>query len=159
MQKLDVNHINPFLQSCITIVESTTMVKLKVGKPAVADLHFSENTFILQIGVTGALKGQVLIVMTNDNAKLMASRMMMGMPVETLDDMASSALSELGNMIMGNTATIFSTQGIVMDITPPMAMLGSNIKLTSEITALRIPLNEEDKTLIDLYLCVAQEDK
>lgn len=157
MKKLDVKHINPFLQSCITIVESTTQVKLQVGKPSVSDLCFDDNSFILQIGVTGVLKGQVLLVMSENNAKLMASKMMMGMPVDTLDEMASSALSELGNMIMGNTATIFSTQGIMMDITPPMAMSGSKIKLQSEITALKIPLFDNDSELIGLYLCVAQE--
>jgi len=157
MQSLDVKHINPFLQSCITIVESTTMVKLAVGKPSVSDLKFSNDTFILQIGVTGVLKGQVLIAMTNENAKDMASRMMMGMPVETIDDMASSALSELGNMIMGNTATIFSTQGILMDITPPMAVMGSNIKLQTEISALKIPMSGEGREIIDLYLCLGQE--
>jgi len=158
MQKLDVKHINPFLQSCITIVESTTMTTLKVGKPMVADLNFKDDTFLLQIGVTGVLKGQVLIVMTYENAKAVASKMMMCMPVETIDEMASSALSELGNMIMGNTATIFSTQGIVMDITPPMAMLGSGFKMQSDISTLKIPMLDGDNALIDLYLCVAQED-
>ena len=158
MQKLDVKHINPFLQSCITIVESTNMVKLTVGKPSVSDLNFEENTFLLQIGVTGVLKGQVLIVMSYDNAREIASKMMMGMPVETLDEMASSALSELGNMIMGNTSTIFSTQGIMMDITPPMAMMGAGFKMQTDISTLKIPMLDGTNELIDLYLCVAQED-
>ncbi len=48
----------------------------------------------------------------------------MGMPVTELDDMAMSAISELGNMIMGNAATIFSTKGIVIDITPPTVCRG-----------------------------------
>jgi len=61
-------------------------------------------------------------------------------------------------MIMGNTATIFSTQGIVMDITPPMAMLGSGFKMQSDISTLKIPMLDGDNALIDLYLCVAQED-
>ena len=30
---MDVKHINPFLQSSISIVESVTQVKLTVGKP------------------------------------------------------------------------------------------------------------------------------
>ncbi len=157
MQKLDVKHINPFLQSCITIVESTTMTTLKVGKPSVADLNFGDNTFLLQIGVTGVLKGQVLIVMSYDNAKAIASKMMMGMPVNEIDEMASSALSELGNMIMGNTSTIFSTQGIVMDITPPMAMFGGGFKMQTDISSLKIPMMDGDTELIDMYLCVAQE--
>ena len=45
--------------------------------------------------------------------------MMMGMPVTALDDMSASAINELGNMMMGNAATILSTKGIAMDITPP----------------------------------------
>ena len=42
----------------------------------------------------------------------MASKMMMGMPVTALDDMSISAISELGNMIMGNAATILLNKGI-----------------------------------------------
>lgn len=55
----------------------------------------------------GEMKGQVILAIRENNAKDIASRMMFGMPVNELDEMASSALNELGNMIMGNTATIF----------------------------------------------------
>ena len=37
--KFDVNHINPFLQSCISIVESVTQVKMTVGKPEKTDFE------------------------------------------------------------------------------------------------------------------------
>ena len=43
-----------------------------------------------------------IVVMGMNTAKDIASRMMMGMPVVELDAMARSALSELGNMMMGN---------------------------------------------------------
>ncbi len=158
MKNLDVKHINPFLQSSLSIVESTTQIKLSVGRPGLSELSFENSTFILQIGVTGALKGQVLIVMTEENAKKIASAMMMGMPMDTIDDMAVSALSELGNMIMGNTATIFSTQGILMDITPPLTMQGSRFKMQTDAQVLNVPLKDGEETLINLYLCVGQED-
>lgn len=157
MQALDVRHINPFLQSSISVIEMTTQTKLTVGKPSVATLEFPDNTFILQVGVTGVLKGQVLLVMTDENAKAMASKMMMGMPVDTLDEMACSALGELSNMIMGNTATLFSTQGILMDITPPISLHGSNLKLQIDIQALKVPMMDNGKETISLYLCVTQE--
>lgn len=157
MKPIDVKHINPFLQSAISIVEQTTMMKMTVGKPAVSELVFGEDRFILQVGVTGVLKGQVLIVMSTDSAKCMASKMMMGMPVEQIDDMATSALSELSNMIMGNTATIFSTQGILMDITPPIALSGSNLKMQANVQALSIPLSFEGAEVMSIYLCVSQE--
>ena len=135
MKALDVRHINPFLQATLSIMEQTTGLKLAVGKPGVGNLQFPNATFILQVGVTGVLKGQVLLVMNEDNAKRIASMMMMGMPVEALDEMATSALCELSNMIMGSTATLFSTQQMAMDITPPIALQGSNLKLQTDAQA------------------------
>ena len=83
---------------------------------------------------------------------------MMGMPVEALDDMASSALCELSNMIMGSTATLFSTQKIVMDITPPISLYGNNLKLQTDMQALKIPMAADGVELISLYLCLGEED-
>lgn len=157
MKPIDVKHINPFLQSAISIVEQTTMMKMSVGKPVVSALEFGEDKFILQVGVTGVLKGQVLLVMSTDSAKNLASKMMMGMPVEQLDEMAASALGELSNMIMGNAATIFSTQGIQMDITPPMSVSGSNLKMTTSVQALSIPLSSDGKEVMALFLCVSED--
>ena len=158
MKALDVKHINPFLQATLNIMETIAAMKLSVGKPAVAKLEFPDDTFILQVGVTGALKGQVLLAMTEDSAKNVASKMMMGMPVDTLDEMASSALCELSNMIMGSTATLFSTQKIVMDITPPISLHGNNMKLQTDIQALKIPMADGGTEVVSLYLCIGEED-
>lgn len=156
-QGLDVKHINPFLQSTMKIFENAAQIKLVLGKPSVAVLDFPDHILALQVGVTGDLKGQVLLVMTIDNAKTVASKMMFGMPITELDEMSTSALSELSNMIMGNTATLFSTQSIRIDITPPMVMLGTQMHITSEAQALKVPLIFEGDELVSLYICVAKE--
>lgn len=158
MKALDVRHINPFLQATLSIMEATTGAKLAVGKPSVASLVFPDDTFILQVGVTGVLKGQVLLVMKEANARKVASMMMMGMPVETLDDMAASALCELSNMIMGSTATLFSTQKMAMDITPPISLQGNHLKLQTDAQALKVPMALDGDEIITLYLCIGEED-
>ena len=155
--KLDVNHINPFLQSCISIMESVTQVKMTVGKPEKTDFYLKDNTYAIQVGVVGAMKGQVIIAMSDENAKDIASKMMFGMPVTELDEMSSSALNELGNMIMGNTATIFSTLGILIDITPPLAVYGKDIHLKSDIEGLKVPMLNDGVDYVDLYICVVQD--
>lgn len=157
MKTLDVAHVNPFLQSSLSVIEMMTQIKISVGKPSIAKLDFPGTTVILQVGVTGVLKGQVLMVMTEDKAKLFASKMMMGVPVEVLDEMAKSALCELSNMIMGNTATLFSAGGIAMDITPPISMQGQNLTLQTDVQALRIPMMENGSELFSLYLCVGED--
>lgn len=154
---IDVKHINPFLQSSISVVESVTQVKLTVGKPELTDFHLKELTYAIQVGIVGEMKGQVILAIEDDIAKELASKMMFGMPVTELDEMSSSALNELGNMIMGNTATIFSTLGILIDITPPLAVYGSDLILKTDIDGLKIPLLNEGREYIGLYICVYQE--
>lgn len=154
---IDVRHINPFLQSSVSIVESVTQVKMTVGKPEKTDFRLREKTYAIQVGVVGEMKGQVILAMEDSNAKDIASRMMYGMPVTELDEMSSSALNELSNMIMGNTATIFSTLGIMIDITPPLAVYGTDLQLKSDIEGLKVPLMYEGKEYIGLYICVYQE--
>lgn len=154
---IDVKHINPFLQSSIAIVESVTQVKMTVGKPELTDFHLKEATYAIQVGVVGEMKGQVILAMKEDNAKDIASRMMFGMPVNELDEMSSSALNELGNMIMGNTATIFSTLGILIDITPPLAVYGSDLMLKTDIDGIKVPLMYNGGEYIGLYICVYHE--
>ena len=129
MAGLDVKIVNPFLQSTISVFEAVAQNKLVVGKPTLTALVFPEKTFISQAGLTGTIKGQLLLVLEEKQAMAVASKMMMGMPVNEIDDMASSALNELCNMIMGNTATIFSTQDILVDITPPISVFGSDLKM------------------------------
>lgn len=154
---IDVRHINPFLQSSISIMESVTSVKMTVGKPERTDFAFKELTYAIQVGVVGEMKGQVILAMEEENAKEIASKMMFGMPVNELDEMSSSALNELSNMIMGNTATIFSTLGIMIDITPPLAVHGRDLKLKSDIEGIKVPLMYEGREYIGLYICVYQD--
>ena len=57
-------------------------------------------------------------------------------------------------MIMGNTATIFSTQGILIDITPPIAVYGRDIQLMSDIEGIKVPLLVDGEEWITLYVCI-----
>ena len=82
----------------------------------------------------------VLAELFVDVAKDVASRMMMGMPVAEIDDMAKSALSELGNMIMGNAATLLANNDLKIDITPPTLGMGSTKLSSPNMTTIRVPL-------------------
>ncbi|MBQ8924299.1 MAG: chemotaxis protein CheX [Lachnospiraceae bacterium] len=155
---IDVKYINPFLQSSMSIVKSVAGLDLTVGKPGKTDFFLNELTYAIQVGVVGEMKGQVVLGIQDDKAKQIASKMMFGMPVETLDEMASSALNELSNMIMGNTATLFSTLGILIDITPPMAVYGKDLQLKTDIEGIKVPLMVDGDVWITLYVCVYMDN-
>ncbi len=61
--------------------------------------------------------------------KKIASKMMMGLPVEELNEMAQSALSELSNMLTANASINFSNIGVNVNISTPTLMYGQDIKI------------------------------
>lgn len=157
MGEINVDCINPFLMAAISIMRDACQIEMKVGKPYVRSTDFEADSVIIMIGVTGEMRGQVIISITLQNACDIASRMMMGMPVPELDDMALSAISELGNMIMGNAATILSTKGVGIDITPPTLGRGE-IKFTQMFTKnVCIPLSVDDRILMELNIAIKND--
>lgn len=151
---VDVKLINPFLQASLDVIKTACSMDVTAGKPEISKTEFNESSVIIMLGITGQVKGQVLIDMNEESAKKLASSMMMGMPVDSLDDMALSALSELGNMIMGNAATLFSTSGISMDITPPSTLRGHLVIGRYYTVNIGIPIVYNNDTLLKLNVAV-----
>ena len=138
MTGINVDYINPFLMAATGIIKDICQIEMKIGKPYVKETAFADDSVIIMIGITGEMRGQALEI---------ASKMMMGMPVEKLDEMSISAISELGNMIMGNAATIFSTKGILIDITPPTVCRGNLTIAQSFAQNICVPLSGGDITI------------
>ena len=82
-----------------------------------------------------------------------ASKMIM-MPITEMDELSKSAICELGNMIMGNTATIFSTRGIGIDITPPTVGNGTMTFSTTYATNICVPLQYDDNKKIEIHIAI-----
>ena len=154
--EMKIEYINPFLVAATSVLSNVCGVKLSAGKPYVKTTSFDESSVVISLGVTGQVSGQVLIAVQQDVACDIASKMCM-MPITQLDDLSMSALSELGNMMLGNAATLLSTKGILIDITPPLAVYGSDLQLKSDIDGLKVPLLNNGEEYIALYICVYQE--
>ncbi len=137
---ISVEHINPFLLSAEQILAQVCNIQTKVGPLSKDNVLIDGEPVFIMLGVTGEMSGQVCIVFDMEGAKNIASRMMMGMPVNEIDDMAKSALSELGNMIMGNAATILANNEIRIDITPPTLGMGSTKLSSPNMTSIKVPL-------------------
>ena len=54
------------------------------------------------------------------------------MPVAEIDAIGQSAISELGNMIAGNAATVFANNSIIIDITTPDYCTGREYQASSK---------------------------
>ncbi|ENK1243611.1 chemotaxis protein CheX [Clostridium botulinum] len=125
---MDVKYINPFIDSFYNILPQIGFSN--VIRECVAVKNSVESLGILiNLGIVGDIKGNIVYNIQDENGKKIASKMMMGLPVEELDEMAQSALSELSNMLTANASINFSNIGVNVNISTPTLMYGQDIKI------------------------------
>lgn len=136
--------INPFVEASKDVLQQMASIPCDMGKIYIRENSFDGSDVMILIGLTGEIKGQAMLGMNKNIAKKIVSNMMGGMPIENLDDIAKSAISELGNMILGNTATLLSNMGVTIDITPPTLFVGEKLSVSmSSDKMVTIPLNTD----------------
>jgi len=155
MATLNAEHINPFLMAAKKVIQDICFVEVSIQKPRLKEASFGPDTWVIIIGVTGEMRGQVLLGMVEKDACNIASKMCMT-EIKSIDDFSASALSELGNMIMGNAATVFSSGGVGIDITPPTLSHGKVSFTSTYAKSLCVPLAFEE-TVVELYLALTRE--
>ncbi len=121
--------VNPFILAIKDVMPQLGFENIVVKEQKTKDRKIMVSGLLLTLGLVGDKKGNVAYVIDTEGAKQIASVMMMGMPVEELDDMAKSAISELSNMLTANAAIYFSNDQVTIDISPPTMLTGDNIEL------------------------------
>ncbi len=113
------------------------------GPLAMQPATFTSQQCNVVCGVTGQAHGQVIYGMSLITADKVASHML-GQPIKTFDQLAASAIAELGNMISGHAMSKLCDGGFICDITPPTIIRGRDVKIsTLSIPAIVIPLETE----------------
>ncbi len=152
---MKVQYINPFVSATFRVIESVLSIAPTKGELAVRPNVFTTQQCNVLMGVTGTVQGQVIYGMSLITADKIAS-MMLGQPVRTFDQLAASAIGELGNMITGNASALLADQGYRCDITPPSIVRGTNVKVTtlaipSLVVPICLPIGE-----IELTVCLQE---
>jgi len=155
---MNVEYINPFIEASQSVIMMMTGVKPSLGKVYLKKSFFPSENIAVIVGLTGKIRGQVFISFSESSALMIASAMMGGMPLTELDEISKSAISELANMIMGNTATLLAGRNIGIDITPPSLLMGEKLVIIpNNMQTICIPLILNDDNTIEID--VSLEDK
>jgi chemotaxis protein CheX len=116
---MDASLINPFIQSSQNVLQMVCMEAPKLGQLTVKKQPYQASCVSVAVTIFGDVQGEVVYNMNTDSGCFIASKMMGGMEIPALDDISSSALSELANMISGNVCTVFSGKSLKVDISTP----------------------------------------
>lgn len=154
---MNVEYIIPFINVAVRLLNMVCNTKVNRGKVYVKNSTFIAESVVIIIGIAGEFKGQVFFSMDESTACKIASTMMFGMEVKELDEMAKSAIAELGNMIMGNVSTEFYNDGVRIDITPPTILVGKDISFSTKgLKTLCIPLELDNLGKIDIDVSLSE---
>jgi len=158
---MNVEYINPFIEASQFVLKTVAGLDIRLGKIFMKDSPYNSDSVVIIIGITGKIRGQVIFTLSKEAALNICSNMMGGMEVAEFDEIAKSAISEMTNMILGNTATILFNRGIQIDITPPSLLMGAGMQISSnKMKTVCVPLhiNEHDIFEIDVALDDSSDD-
>ena len=141
---MDANHINLILDAFTNVMPQLGLNNIEKKSMSLRDKIIKSDGVGIVISIIGDIKGNIIYLLSEEDAKNIASIMMMGMPVEVLDEMSKSAVSELINMLTANAATNFANNGIGIDISPPMLMHGDVIVSTNVEKVLSLKMGIEN---------------
>ncbi len=126
---MKVEYINPFIKSSISILGKATGVIFETGRPSINNTEETFKDIVVRLGVYGGINGQALLCFDEKFAVALVNNMFSNMgDANSLNDLSKSALCELGNMIVGNAATLLYNSGLKVDITTPSILETNDIK-------------------------------
>lgn len=132
--------VNAFMTAAYSVLESVLGSTPSKGTLRILDKGSTSSQVNVAIGVTGQVTGHIIYGMSLQTADKIAS-VMIGQPVKIFDQLAASAIAELGNMISGNGLLHLSETGLICDVTPPTVIRGLDVEIsTLSIPALVVPL-------------------
>lgn len=153
---MKVQYVSPFAEAAVNVIQMLIGTTPDRGPLSARPQMFTTQQINIVCGITGDVEGLVIYGMGMVTADKIASRML-GQPVVTFDQLAASAIAELGNMISGNAVGLLSGQGFTCDITPPTIIRGKDVKITTlDIPALTIPLNLDGIGSIEVNLSLQE---
>lgn len=124
---MDLGFINAFINGLLNVSSMLGMSDLKrTGLSKKEKLEIDKEVNIM-LGMAGGMNGNIVLSMPGQTAQNIASRMMGGMEVASLDMMSKSALCELANMIAGNSVANVPNQAEPVEMSPPTLVSGKNM--------------------------------
>lgn len=155
---MDVNNLNNILDAFKNVLPQLGLQNVQKGSLSLKGRFIDSPGVVVIIGLMGDIKGNIIYGMTDESAKIIASKMMMGMPIENLDELAQSALSELVNMLTANAATNFANNGITVDISTPTLIYGEFTANASSDKVICVEMKADD-ALIEVNIALEKDLK
>lgn len=139
---MQVDVINVFIKAALDVLRQEVGGEPSSGSVKVLSSAQTSEEVSVMIGVSGDLRGMVLLGMSERTAKAIVSRMM-GEPCPLFDELAQSGVAEMGNVITGLATQGLEQLNYSVNISPPALIAGGPGIIISTVNIRRfvVPLH------------------
>lgn len=150
--------LNTFVYAGMRVLSGEAGIrKWQVEKPSLIPLDVTRHAVNVVVGVTGSVRGIVVYGMDLAVAKAVIAAMA-GAPMSLTDDMAMSALGELGNLITGLASGALDDSGFPCRISPPAIIKGTAVRITpATVPFVVVPINTVHGRM-GIYLALIEKE-
>jgi len=127
---VNVEFINPFLNSIVNVLTTMAMMEVTPGKPALKQGQEARGDVTGLIGMTSEkAKGSLAITFT-EPVILEISQRMLGEAPDALDETVTDLVGEITNMVCGGAKRELADKGYDFDLAIPGMISGKNHTVT-----------------------------
>lgn len=151
--------LNPFVKSTFDVIQAMLGEAPKKGNVYIRrGMSNGADDITISLGVSGGIAGNVSITGARECMIRIAARMLMEETLPVFDDMAASALGELGNMIVAGASVGLADGGCITDITPPIVISGGELTMSCppNFNTIVIPLEIESLGSLNINLSLVE---
>jgi len=127
---MDVRFINPFIKAAFRVLESELGTQVERSPVELRRSAVTTKDVTVALGVTGEVRGAVLYEFSEQTAKSIVSSLL-GQPVVIFDELAESAIAEIGNVITGLATAGLEDSGYSCKIAPPTVISGRGVLIST----------------------------
>ena len=135
---MQVEFINPFLESIVHVLETMANVKATPGKPQRKEEDVAQGDVTGVIGMASEkVKGSLAITFTSA-AIFDIARRMLGEEVAEINNTVTDLVGEITNMVTGGAKRVLAEQGYDFDMAIPAVIAGKNHRISHKSNGMKI---------------------
>ncbi|MBF0545004.1 MAG: chemotaxis protein CheX [Candidatus Riflebacteria bacterium] len=127
---VDANILNQFISSAISVFEQVASIRLVKNKLSLFQQGYKFPVQVATIlGLTGSIRGQIVVSFDEQIAMKLTSAILMGEPVTEFNEVTESTVCEIANMIGGDSAQRLHAMGHTIDVAVPSFIRGKEVSI------------------------------
>ena len=126
---MKAEYANIFIRSAVEVFQKEVNVRLTRHDLAKKDSPMSDLPVCIILGITGAVRGQVVYAMDQGFAYSVARAMLPNRLPAEVKKMVNSAVSEIANIITGQATIALAGESDKLHLTPPAVIRAGNVSV------------------------------